>query len=374
LVVEVRHSYGGAGRGTRGTRRGVAVARAVRHSYGGAGRGTPHRARDCKRLNPAWEATIGFTPSELIAEPYLAFVHPEDRAATLTASSSSAAGNRQVAFENRFRCKDGSYHWLSWSFTPVSEHGLIYAVARDITECKRAEQEQQRLYRVTEGLRDILVVINSSRALNDILSFIIAHATRLLDVAAGQIYRLERSSGEQDDTLYVEASHGFAVNYAGAILKNAPLTVSYQAIQRAAPIAAPDMASVLERLLAQPTFGRGQQPLVTEIRQRFRAMLAVPLMISGAVYGTISLYSEDPRRFNDEEVQLAMAFTAQAALAIENARLREQVERAAVLEERAAQVGGRVTITSAPGQGTTVRIVTPCVPSNEGAQQYWISS
>ncbi|HJZ48860.1 MAG TPA: histidine kinase [Roseiflexaceae bacterium] len=287
-----------------------------------------------KRLNPAWKATTGFTLAELSVEPYLAFVHPEDRAATLIASSSSVVDNRRLAFENRCRCKDGTYRWLAWNLMPVPEDGYLYAIAHDITERKRSEQEQERLYRVAKGLHDILAVINSCRALDDILAFIIVQATRLLDVAAGQLYRLERSSDAQEPTLYVEASHGFAIDHVGTILKNAPLTISYQAIQRGAPIAIPDLAAVLDRLLAQPAFGRGQQQLVTEVRQRFRAMLAVPLIISGEVYGTISLYSEDPRRFQDEEVQLAVAFATQAALAIENTRLREQVQRAAVLEER----------------------------------------
>jgi PAS domain S-box-containing protein len=287
-----------------------------------------------QRLNPAWEAKLGFAASELVGTPYLDLLHPDDRAATHAAHNLGVPVDIQGSLEVRFRCKDGSFRWFAWSFTPVPERGQTYAIAHDITESKRAEHEQRRLYAVAEGLRDILAVINSSRSLGEILAFITAQATRLLDVDAGQIYRLDRSIDPPDDTLFVEASHGFAADYVGAILKNAPLTISYQAIQRGAPIAVPDMADVVNRLLAQPTFGRGQQQLVTETRERFRGMLAVPLLIGGEAYGTIALYSEKPRPFHDEEIQLAVAFAAQAAQAIENARLREQVERAAIVEER----------------------------------------
>src|SRR6186997_2626108 len=67
-----------------------------------------------KRLNPAWERALGFSVAELTAEPYLSFVHPDDREATLAEASRIASGAETIAFENRYRCKDGSYRWLSW--------------------------------------------------------------------------------------------------------------------------------------------------------------------------------------------------------------------------------------------------------------------
>ena len=46
-----------------------------------------------------------------------------------------------VRFRNRYRARDGSYRWFSWMATPDVERGTIYAVAKDITENKRAEEE-----------------------------------------------------------------------------------------------------------------------------------------------------------------------------------------------------------------------------------------
>jgi light-regulated signal transduction histidine kinase (bacteriophytochrome) len=48
-------------------------------------------------------------------------------------------GELEVGFENRYRCKDGSYRWLSWNATPYLESNLWYAVARDITESKQTK-------------------------------------------------------------------------------------------------------------------------------------------------------------------------------------------------------------------------------------------
>ena len=97
-----------------------------------------------KRLNPAWERTLGFAREELLAQPFVAFLHPDDREATLEEAHQIAGGKETLTFENRYRCKDGSYRWLSWSATAVAGQQLIYAVARDITEGKRAEKELLR--------------------------------------------------------------------------------------------------------------------------------------------------------------------------------------------------------------------------------------
>ncbi len=104
------------------------------------------------RLNPAWEQTLGFTTAELTAKPYLDFVHPDDRAATLATAQGLSRGKTVMRFENRYRCKDGSYRWLSWSSRPYDEQNLVYAVAHDITDRKQAEtalQIGEELFRST---------------------------------------------------------------------------------------------------------------------------------------------------------------------------------------------------------------------------------
>ncbi|HEY9649487.1 MAG TPA: PAS domain S-box protein, partial [Coleofasciculaceae cyanobacterium] len=93
-----------------------------------------------KCLNPAWEKTLGFTQAELQRKPYLDFVHPEDYQSTLTEAQNLVVGTDIIEFENRYRCKDGSYKWLRWKATPFSEQQLIYAVAHDITARKEAEK------------------------------------------------------------------------------------------------------------------------------------------------------------------------------------------------------------------------------------------
>jgi PAS domain S-box-containing protein len=92
-----------------------------------------------KRLNPAWEKLLGFTVAELLARPYLDFIHPDDRESTVAQAEKQGKGEEVLSFANRYRCKDGSYKWLSWKATPVVDQGLIHAVARDVTELKKMQ-------------------------------------------------------------------------------------------------------------------------------------------------------------------------------------------------------------------------------------------
>ncbi len=97
------------------------------------------------RLNPAWEKTLGFTLDELCAYPYLHFVHPDDQEATIAEMQKLSEGADTISFENRYRCKAGSYRWLLWTATPFQQHGFVYAAARDITDRKRSEESIRKL-------------------------------------------------------------------------------------------------------------------------------------------------------------------------------------------------------------------------------------
>jgi PAS domain S-box-containing protein len=93
-----------------------------------------------KRLNPAFAATLGYSTEEMLARPFLDFVHPDDRAATLAEMDALGQGQVTTNFENRYRCKGGSWKWLSWKAYPFPAEGLLYVTAHDVTERKASEQ------------------------------------------------------------------------------------------------------------------------------------------------------------------------------------------------------------------------------------------
>jgi PAS domain S-box-containing protein len=109
-----------------------------------------------KKINPSWERALGFTSEELMAEPYTKFVHPDDRQSTMVETSRiQDPGTDSQNFENRFLCKDGSYKWLSWNAVSVPGEKVTYAVARDITARKAADEV------LREGAEQLRLLVDS---------------------------------------------------------------------------------------------------------------------------------------------------------------------------------------------------------------------
>ncbi|MEW5858233.1 MAG: PAS domain S-box protein [Cyanobacteriota bacterium] len=111
-----------------------------------------------KRVNPAFEKTLGLSQEELCCTLLFNFVHPEDQEKTRDEFQKLATGEPTIDFENRYICQDGSYKWLSWTASPVVEEGLMYAIARDITERKANEealrQSEERFRNLVETTSD----------------------------------------------------------------------------------------------------------------------------------------------------------------------------------------------------------------------------
>ena len=93
------------------------------------------------RVNPAFCSVLGYDADDLLATPVLDLLHPDDREAATAAARLIATGHVSQRYENRVRCRDGSYRWLGWTVQSAGkDQGMVYAVARDITEQKRAEE------------------------------------------------------------------------------------------------------------------------------------------------------------------------------------------------------------------------------------------
>src|SRR5215472_9969189 len=124
-------------------------------------------------LNPAWTSTLGWSEADLVGKTSEWLLHPDDRKKAL---ERSAEGNRALHFENRLRHKDGSFRWLSW--TAVTDHGRIYAVARDVTAFKAAEEElrssRQELARVGRQLAMGAITASIAHEVNQPLAAIVS--------------------------------------------------------------------------------------------------------------------------------------------------------------------------------------------------------
>jgi PAS domain S-box-containing protein len=106
-----------------------------------------------KSLNSSWTANLGHSLEELMARPFLDFVHPEDRPATAAEAAKLATGEDTLWFENRYRHADGSYRTLAWAVRASVEAKLLYAVARDVTALKEAEESVKLAHGQAEAAR-----------------------------------------------------------------------------------------------------------------------------------------------------------------------------------------------------------------------------
>lgn len=90
-----------------------------------------------KRINPMFSQILGYSDHEFLTRPFLDFVHPDDRAATLAEMEQLKGGTPTLAFENRYLTREGDYRWLSWTASPQIDRAVIYCIARDVTQQKQ---------------------------------------------------------------------------------------------------------------------------------------------------------------------------------------------------------------------------------------------
>lgn len=95
------------------------------------------------RANPEWEKVLGYRGSEITGRRFIDFVHPDDAERTLAEYERLQNGGGMELFENRYRCRDGSYRHIEWRAIPKGN--LVYAAARDVTERKLHEESMRKL-------------------------------------------------------------------------------------------------------------------------------------------------------------------------------------------------------------------------------------
>jgi signal transduction histidine kinase len=217
------------------------------------------------------------------------------------------------------RRSDGSEFPIEAGLSHITIDGevVVLTTITDISKRKEVElnlerrveertREIERRQRISDELRDILAILNSNRPVNDILHYIARRARLLLHAQASAICCTQ----EGDDPFHVQ------------VMDELPMT-EFEQLGKFLETNSVDQVL----LLHLPHSDSATAP-------HFQVQLAVPLFVQHKVCGILGLYYGEARQFSDEEIALVRMVGDQTALAIENARLRMQVERAAVAAER----------------------------------------
>lgn len=307
-------------------------------------------------VSPSIKDILGITDPYHF-ESWFERLHPDD--APMVIAANRRSWQEGVPYNQATRV----YHpvkqtwlWVHTMSRPVFDaqgrlthfNGLIL----DITEQKQAEvaleearrtleervvertREIERRREVAESLRGILKLLNSDSPTGEVLRYIVTEASRLLGSAASAIHQVDYAQA----FVSIGAAHGFPPELSD--IDGFPLLTSRvdQIILERRPFWDTMPAEAVERHLERLANDTALDPRVRRWRivtmQRYRTFLAVPLVIRDQVYGSLTFYYAEPLEVDEEQITLAQTFADQVALAIENARLRAQVEQTAVAAER----------------------------------------
>ena len=100
-----------------------------------------------KTVNPVVIKKLGYTGHELLSKPIPEFIHPEDKKLTEKNRTALLKGRVLHNFVNQYLTKKGETVWLEWTSEYFSESELVFAIAKDITKRKQAENDIEEQYK-----------------------------------------------------------------------------------------------------------------------------------------------------------------------------------------------------------------------------------
>ena len=124
------------------------------------------------QVNPTWSKALGWSVRELTERPYLDFLHPDDVDRTRIEVERALAGQSSTeGFSNRYRARDGVYHWIEWSVTVV-QGGVMYYSGRDVSHRKSAQEfllaEQERIRVTLQSIGDGVITTDTRGVITSI--------------------------------------------------------------------------------------------------------------------------------------------------------------------------------------------------------------
>jgi PAS domain S-box-containing protein len=291
-------------------------------------------------MNKSFERALGYPEGEVYARSALDITHPDDVEPSRTALAQLADGHDMVGFESRVICADGSVRWLEWTTHTAPDRGVVYGVARDTTERRRADFAMREIQRQLQVSRDELRVLAEEQAALRRVATLVALETPPDEVFAA----VGREVGE---VLGVDATHLGRFDDDGTVVSVAQWgRYAGVSVGTRFPL---EGDSVSRRVLrtGRPARMDGYEGVPGVIAATLREMgvrysIGVPISVEGRAWGVMIATSKEAEPFPIETERRLQGFTELIATAISNAsahgRLRVLADEQAALRRVATLV------------------------------------
>ncbi|MDD3146149.1 MAG: PAS domain S-box protein [Candidatus Riflebacteria bacterium] len=254
------------------------------------------------KVNKEWERVLGYSVEELQNRKFLEFVHPDDMPATTNALAKLAQQETVTNFTNRFKCRDGNYHFLEWRSSPGGS--IIYAAARDITERKIAldvlKESENRAVLQRGAIAAIMVdeVVSSGNA-DSAFRRITEVLADTLDASRSSVWALAADGRFVCQTLFSLENRQFS---SGETFESAVFPTYFKAINSDSHVCADDALTNRNTLDLVDLYLKPND---------IRSLLDAGIFIDGRLRGIISCeQTGHPRKWNSDEEAFICAFAA----------------------------------------------------------------
>src|ERR1700722_2270924 len=254
-----------------------------------------------KRANPAFARSLGYTVEELLARPFMDNVYPDDVESVRALLAELATGSDTVGFECREVCADGSVCWFEWSTSSRPEDGVVYGVARDVTDRRMANAE-------LGALRRVATLAAEGVAPAELFAMVAEEVARVVNVPRVSVARYELDATATDCASFPPNAPATSVDNRWSLEGTNVLKL----VRTSGESARIDDYAQLDGELAEAVRRVG-----------IRSTVGVPIMVAGRLWGAMMVSTKEPDPLpNGTEAQLA-SFTELLATAIANAESRE---------------------------------------------------
>jgi PAS domain S-box-containing protein len=287
--------------------------------------------------NEGAERIYGYSAKETVGQPISMMVPPERPEEIPTILESTRRGEKVDHFETVRVTKDGRRLDIELTVSPIRNVAgdVVGAstIARDITERARAYELLQR--RVEERTRELSTLLDVSNYVASTLE---------LEPLLGLILDQLRTVVDYSDSslLVFEGEDLVTVGYRGPVPQDRIMGTRFPPGPGRKMLEGPGhmMEPILiDDVRSDAPLARAYRRMVGEERlgrefRHIRSWLGVPLILMGQTIGLLAISHDEPGHYTERHAELARTIATQAAIAIENARLYEQAQSAAALEER----------------------------------------